>query len=93
MITFIDKKELSRQLASAQPILLDISERDAFRRGHLKGAVNIPFRELGVRAPIELSPARPVIIDCSQEATWCQMPESIVLTLQGRGFSKVVVYR
>jgi TonB family protein len=92
-ITTIDKSELSRQLASANPIILDISERDAFRRAHLEGAVNIPFEELHVRAPIELPPGRPIIIDCSQEGIWCQQAGSIVLILQGKGFSKLTVYR
>jgi TonB family protein len=93
LIHFINKNELSRQLASTHPIILDISERDAFRRGHLEGAVNIPFAELGERAPIELPPARPIIIDCSREGSWCQSAGNIVGYLQSVGFSKLTIYR
>lgn len=93
LITTIDKEELSKQLASAHPIILDIRERDAFRRGHHEGAVNIPFGELGVRAPIELSAARPIVIDCSQEEVWCQNAGTIVQLLQGKGFTKLTVYK
>jgi TonB family protein len=93
LITTIDKSELNRQLASANPIILDISERDAFRRGHLEGAVNIPFAELEVRAPIELSPIRPIIIDCSREQEWCRQAGSIVQLLKWQGYSQLTVYR
>jgi TonB family protein len=93
LIHFINKNELNCQLASTHPIILDISERDAFRRGHVEGAVNIPFDELGERAPIELPPARPIIIDCSREGIWCQNAGNIVGFLQYSGFSKLTVYR
>ena len=93
LITTIDKKELTRQLASVHPIILDIRERDAFRRGHLEGAVNIPFGELQVRAPIELNDTRLIVIDCSQEESWCQNPGAILQVLHGGGFSKLTVYR
>lgn len=52
-------------MAASKPILLDIRERDDFRRQHRPGAVNIPVDELSIRAYIELEPARPVVIDCT----------------------------
>jgi len=92
-ITMINKQELERQIASVHPVILDIRERDAFRRGHLDGAVNIPFGELQVRAPIELPAARPMVIDCSQDETWCANPGTIVQVLRWSGFTRLTVYR
>jgi hypothetical protein len=48
-------------------IVLDIGERDAFRRGHWPGAVNIPLDELAVRGGIELPRDRRIVIDCTQD--------------------------
>jgi hypothetical protein len=45
-----------QKLAEAvRPIVPDIGARDAFKRGHWPGAVNIPVDELPVRAGIELA--------------------------------------
>ncbi len=92
-VAYVDKSEFDRQLNSVHPIILDIRDRDAFRRGHPEGAVNIPFGELQVRAPIELSSTRPMVIDCSQDDTWCDNPGTIVQLLRGSGFSKLTVYK
>ena len=92
-VTLIDKKELTRQLNSIRPVILDTRDRDAFRRGHLEGAVNIPFGELQVRAPIELAAARPMVVDCSQDEVWCSNPGTIVQLLRGYGFAKISVYK
>lgn len=48
-------------------VVLDIGERDAFKRGHWPGAINIPFDELAVRAGIELPRDSRIVIDCTQE--------------------------
>lgn len=92
-VAFIDKEELTRQLSSVHPVILDIRDRDAFRRGHLEGALNIPFAELQVRAPIELSSARPIVVDCSQDQMWCSNPGIIVQLLRRYGFARLSVYR
>lgn len=52
-------------MAASKPVLLDIRERDDFKRQHRAGAINIPGDELAVRAYIELKSARPVVIDCT----------------------------
>lgn len=60
----IDEAAFARMSAS-KPILIDIRERDDFRRQHRPGAINIPGNELEIRGPIELESARPVVIDCT----------------------------
>jgi rhodanese-related sulfurtransferase len=93
LIRFINENELKQELSSLRPVILDIRERDAFRQGHLEGAVNIPFAELQVRASIELPQARPLVVDCSSGDTWCGNPGAIMSILTSRGFSKVSIYR
>ena len=53
---------------SPMDIVLDVGEREAFKRGHWPGAVNIPRDELAVRGPIELPREKRIVIDCTQEA-------------------------
>jgi TonB family protein len=65
----IGEAEFKALLASARPTVLDIRERDDFRRGHHDGAINIPRDEISIRAYVELDRARPVVIDCSRAET------------------------
>lgn len=52
-------------MAASKPIILDIRERDDFKRQHRPGAINIPGNELAIRSYIELDSTRPVVIDCT----------------------------
>ncbi|GAB7012260.1 rhodanese-like domain-containing protein [Halolamina salina] len=47
----------------AAPTLVDIREPPAFRRGHIPGSLNVPFRELPDRVA-ELSDADHVVTVC-----------------------------
>jgi rhodanese-related sulfurtransferase len=62
----IDLNQLNRLIAAGKAVVLDIRERDAYRRSHREGALNIPMNELSLRAPIELRGAAQVVLDCSQ---------------------------
>jgi TonB family protein len=61
----IDKAEFDRRIASGA-VVVDVRDRDAFRRGHHNGALNIPQDEIPIRASIEIPTGKPVIVDCSQ---------------------------
>jgi rhodanese-related sulfurtransferase len=70
--------------------IIDIRERGPFTTGHIAGALNIPFSELEVRAPVELPSWRPVFVYCrysstcengaaaSGASTWCAMTEHVL---------------
>ena len=45
--------------------LVDVLPREAYDELHLAGAVSIPLRELGERAPDELDPEKPVVTYCN----------------------------
>jgi rhodanese-related sulfurtransferase len=61
------RAELQKLSDTARPTILDIGDRDAFRRGHQEGAVNIPVEELDLRARRELPLSGSIVIDCTQE--------------------------
>ena len=67
VVTTISFDEFSRLTGDARPLILDVGDRAAFKRGHQPGAVNIPLEELIVRGPIELRGQKFVVIDCTQE--------------------------
>jgi len=58
--------ELEQWIAQGKPMyLVDLRNRESYRRCHLMGAVNIPFDELENRAG-ELPPDVPVVFYCSR---------------------------
>jgi len=63
----ITPAELAQLSKSAKVFLIDIRERDAFRRGARPNAINIPYDELAVRAVVEVPEKSVAVIDCTQE--------------------------
>ncbi len=58
----------ARRAAARGALLLDARSADAFARGHLKGAVNLPFTDFtdeALRAVIGDNPNRPIYIYCN----------------------------
>jgi phage shock protein E len=56
--------EQVQRLVAEGAQLVEALPREEYDELHIAGAVNIPLRELGQRAPAELDPARPVITYC-----------------------------
>jgi rhodanese-related sulfurtransferase len=52
---------------SLDALVVDVGDRDAFKRGHWPGAVNIPYDEIGMRGGVELPRDKTIVIDCTQE--------------------------
>jgi rhodanese-related sulfurtransferase len=74
---------------SGKSIVLDVGEREAFKRGHWPGAVHIPADELQMRGGPELPRDGTIVIDCTQEQNFrCAAASSFLLEL---GFSSVLV--
>lgn len=60
--------DFARAARAEGAILLDARSADAFARGHLKGAVNLPFTDFtdeALRAVLGDDPQRPVYIYCN----------------------------
>jgi len=58
-------RETVRQLVAAGGQLVDVLPRDEYDELHIEGALSIPLKELGERAPLELERTRPVITYCN----------------------------
>jgi hypothetical protein len=56
-----------KQAGSTRHLVLDSGKREAFKRGHWPGAVNIPWEELPVRGGPELPRERLIVVDCTRE--------------------------
>lgn len=78
----ITTEALKGPSGNADVLVLDIGEREAFRRGHWPGSINIPVDELPVRAGPELARSRPIVIDCTQEPMWRCQAAGDMLTMQ-----------
>jgi TonB family protein len=70
-------------------VLLDARRRDAFARGHVEGAYNIPEDELFERGPAELPFESVVGIDCP--AGFSEHCAHVASTLSRTGFTNVVI--
>ena len=53
-----------RELIDARAQLVEVLPRDAYRKLHLPGAMNIPLKELDGRTTAELDKSRPVVAYC-----------------------------
>ena len=52
------------QKAGEPFVLVDVRSAEAWRQGHVVGAVHMPYREIAARAPQEIDPATPVVVYC-----------------------------
>jgi phage shock protein E len=60
--------EFARRASAEGALLLDARSADAFARGHLKGAINLPFTDFtdeALRSVIGNNPNRPIFIYCN----------------------------
>jgi len=72
-------------------VLVDVRERDDFRKEHIPSAINIPFDEIEVRAEDELSKSTHIVLSfykCDQENTVSVITSS---SLKNLGFTNVSV--
>jgi rhodanese-related sulfurtransferase len=83
-ITVEEFKKLSLEI-----VVVDVGERDAFKRGHWPGAVNIPADEMSIRGGIELPRDKTIVIDCTQEQKfYCDVAAAV---LARQKFSNVML--
>ena len=78
---------LARIQAGDAPAILDVRSRPEFERGHLPGAIHIPFLDVGHQsASLPADPDQPIIVYCGHgPRAWIAGA-----SLRRRGFSKVV---
>ena len=86
--------------AAAKPgaLLLDARSKDAFQRGHIKGAVNLPLTDFtaeSLAAVVGANPGRPILIYCNNNFSNHRSPvplKSAPLALNIQTFINLVGY-
>ncbi len=74
-----------RELVKKNNIIIDVRENHEFKRGHIKGAINIPLSELRKRTD-EIPKDKPVYLHCRTG----QRSYNATLALQNMGYRNVI---
>ncbi|MBY0231852.1 MAG: hypothetical protein K2W96_21430 [Gemmataceae bacterium] len=89
-VSITEAKSLHRK---SRTVFLDARSPEAFKRGHIPGAVNLPiFAGLAERRRIleTIKPGQRVVVYCQSEH--CRWGESVAADLAARGGAEVVLY-
>jgi len=79
----ISRKELLKKSRAGAVTVLDVRPPDEFAMGHLRGAVNIPLRELKTRLA-EIDSSQEIVAYCRSH--YCVLSYEAVAALRARGF-------
>lgn len=72
--------------AEAAPLtIVDVREPELFAKGHIPGAINIPYPDAKTRAPAELDPTHDIVFVCHGGPMGDELAEIVV----AKGFTKV----
>jgi rhodanese-related sulfurtransferase/DNA-binding transcriptional ArsR family regulator len=79
----VSRKELLKKIRAGAVTVVDVRPRDEFALGHLRGAVNIPLRELKARLA-EIDSSQEIVAYCRSH--YCVLSYEAVAALRMRGF-------
>ena len=79
----VSRQELMERLKIGLVTVLDVRPEDEFALGHLRGAINIPLRELEKRLA-DLDPEQEIVAYC--RGPYCVLSYEAVAVLRARGF-------
>lgn len=79
----VSRKELMQRLKDKSVLLLDVRPEDEFAQGHLPGALNIPFGQLGKRLAKLPKKAR-IVAYC--RGPYCVLSFEAVAALRAKGY-------
>ena len=79
----MSRKELLKKSRAGAVTVLDVRPPDEFALGHVRGAVNVPLRELKSRLA-EFDPSQEIVAYCRSH--YCVLSYEAVAALRKRGF-------
>jgi rhodanese-related sulfurtransferase/DNA-binding transcriptional ArsR family regulator len=79
----ISRKELLKKSRAGEVTVFDVRPPDEFALGHVRGAVNVPLRELKARLA-QFDPLQEIVAYCRSH--YCVLSYEAVATLRKRGF-------
>jgi rhodanese-related sulfurtransferase len=71
-------------------VLIEVLAEKPYRRGHIKGAINIPFRQIGREASERFDRDREIVVYCADRA--CKASTIAAEKLDSLGFENVFHY-
>ena len=80
----ISRKDLLKKSRAGAVTVLDVRPPDEFAMGHVRGAVNVPLRDLAARLA-EFDPAQEIVAYCRSH--YCVLSYEAVAALRARGFT------
>lgn len=89
--TKIDGPTFTAELAAGRPadapprVIVDVREPELFAKGHIPGAINIPWPDAKHRVPDELNPGDDIVLVCHSGP----MGDELAEILDERGFTRV----
>jgi len=91
-ITFIALEEAEELFSGAQALFIDSRDKKDFRKGHILGAVNVPFVEGKEEAlDLHLIPLkRTLVVYC--DGSECQSSVALSKVLHKKGFAPIKVF-
>lgn len=89
---FIDYDEALALFESGEAVFLDSRHEYDYQRGHIKGAVNIPLKDLHEHQQLldAIPRDRPVVTYCDGEE--CNSSIEMAMKLDSLGFSKIRIF-
>jgi ArsR family transcriptional regulator len=79
----VSRRDLLKKSRAGAVTVLDVRPPDEFELGHLRGAVNIPLRDLEARLG-EIDPSQEIVAYCRSH--YCVLSYEAVAALRTRGF-------
>ena len=80
----VSREQLAERLRDGVVTVLDVRPADEFALGHVRGAINIPLKELEFRLA-ELDASREIVAYC--RGPYCVLSFEAVAALRARGFN------
>lgn len=92
-VVYINLFEAQELYASGEALFIDSRPRDAYRDGHIMGAVSLPYEEAAGNFPLDVDifpPDKTLVVYC--EGSDCRSSENLALLLQETGVSGVRIF-
>jgi rhodanese-related sulfurtransferase len=87
----IDREELKRKIDSGEGfVLIEVLGKKAYEKSHIKGAVNVPLKDIGHVAKERYDTETEIVVYCADME--CQASPKAAQKLEGMGFHKVYDY-
>jgi rhodanese-related sulfurtransferase len=92
MVAKIERDELKSKMDRGEDfVLIEVLTPRVYERGHIKGAINIPFKRIAVEARKRFDQNKELVVYCSDSA--CKASQIAAQKLDKLGFSAVQHYQ